>query len=394
MAAFVIASMEQNSNPSFKKNISAMFTMQLQNHGMPNHITVCHSYPLVTSAFKAWDVELRENPHAPSKAPVYSLDAVSAILELPLTTDQERLDAAISADRHSNARRIGECWNTLSNQVKRVAATKEHPRMFEMTLNKNKSNQTGDLSRGLENLTYTIPCRCCVVLKATNRLAELNKFKRDIKNSPFLPCVVPCPFKVFTEYLDHCPDPFGQERDMERATEFRLTGKTSKDPLKLYRALAPTGDRRLTLNPLGQGSFGRSAERLNARLPEEYQHETGATKTHGARAFVVTEAIRAGMSDAAICSVTKHKDSKSLQKYHRVNRATLNSTSLTIAEAQVKASTAESDDDYVSDVEDFGRPPAVSSSSGGGMTVNLEDFGRPPAVSSSPGGGMTVNFYR
>ena len=98
-----------------------------------------------------------------------------------------------------------------------------------------------------------------------------------------------------------------------------------------FLPMNPTGsERRLQLTPLGEGSFGDSSSRLNDRLPEEFQHLSGAKRCHGARSFVTTNAIRAGLSDAAVCAVTKHRDPSSLLTYHAVNTESLNRASLAI----------------------------------------------------------------
>ena len=165
----------------------------------------------------------------------------------------------IHVDRHSNGRRKVDCWRTQSNNTHKCPAIGKDPRHIRMHVSKNKSNISGSLVRGEENLTYTVPCSCEQGLKALAP-ARCAAFKKTMKTLPFIRCPLPCAFQIMSDYIDACPDPDGHDHEVSHP---------EKAPLKLYRAITSQGDRRLPVNPSGGNSFGPSAERLNARLPED-----------------------------------------------------------------------------------------------------------------------------
>jgi hypothetical protein len=134
-----------------------------------------------------------------------------------------------------------------------VAATASTPRLHRWVQKSSKNDPENNLPAS--SRTTVVACICIEIAEGPDR----QKFMQQLAVTPFCPCIVPCPFQHIKNYVDHIPDPYGNEAKIAEQsgnivkTELKNPDNTFKQH-NFFRALTTRGqpDRMFTLNNLGK----------------------------------------------------------------------------------------------------------------------------------------------
>jgi hypothetical protein len=262
----------------------------------------------------------------------FSKEAIGKILELDIEVHGDYLKKAFMVITIFTAMRVQDAHTLRSRGCSMVPATVQVPRHYKLILDQTKNDKNG--TGPVDGRTYLLGCLC-----RSNLTDDKQKkaFDKDVRKSPNTDCWTACPFQVIKEYLAEIPDPFGQERELERVETVTL------EPLPFFRAQHSVGKRQYLLKPLGKNMLSAIPKYINSRLPLELQvsNATG----HSGRTTFITHAINSGTAPEVVAKASKHKDPKSLMQYHHVDANTLLAPSMTLLPTEEKGCESNANDD-------------------------------------------------
>ena len=178
---------------------------------------------------------------------------------------------------------------TTNNWVK-CAADQTSTRHWKLVLPKTKTDPKG--LGPVANRTSIVPCICLTNIDKK----EKAKFLKDMKCDSFCSCLVLCPFDSLSNYMNKCP----QKSHDDDSTE-----------LSFLRAVTARGDRTLTEHKLGESEVKKCIQRINLKLPEQFQLDK-VGKNIG-RYTAASICMNNNVDSVATSFATKHKCMESLK---------------------------------------------------------------------------------
>ena len=251
------------------------------------------------------------------KAEDFSPEAIDAVLKLDFLDNADLLALAVTVVTIFTGMRIQDCVRLYSDNIIKDPHSPADPRHFRLVLEQTKNDIEG--TGPAHGLSYYLPCICL-----SSQSARLNvKFATLCAADPWVPCIVPCPFHIFDEYLCTLPDPYGLEWiSLGPHPAGEVTGRP-----RAFRALTTRGiNRYFTRQPLGVNSMRSCLPTVNSRLPDSLKllHPIG----HSGRKTFVSVAINEKVAPEIVCLASKHKDAKTLVGYIAPSPLSLMSASL------------------------------------------------------------------
>jgi len=153
-------------------------------------------------------------------------------------------------------------------------------------------------------------------------------FKRGLQVSAGLcECLLGCPFGLMRSYIRLLPDPQGSERERERV------GDPGIQALALFRAVKTLGLYEFTKSPLGVNTLRGCIQKVNARLPKEFQ--ISKCTGHSGRMTMVTTSVNEGVDPTIVALASKHRDPSTLKGYIKPNTSTMMSAARAICKEQI-----------------------------------------------------------
>ena len=257
-----------NYHKSQYKKMNGALNWLGSKHSLSNYFDFPHEWPLMTLAstvsskpfnivifrgrskhfvlnliVQEWRADWREHPQHAVKAGVIRVEGVKNIYDLTGSTTRELLDLAVGSIMLSAGKRADDVYKFRSNEYQMLPCDRDCPRRHRWIQRTSKGDPE---SNGPESdRTTVVACICLELLDDEDRDAFIEKLKID----PFCNCVESCPFQHIKNYSLNVPDPFGEDRDSEIATE---GVQSLKPPLHFVRALSTRGSRSFTKGNLGK----------------------------------------------------------------------------------------------------------------------------------------------
>jgi len=144
-------------------------------------------------------VRLKFTPYFVNKKPPYSLDSLTAVLQLESATPEELRDQALAVWTCFSSMRMEDVDFAKTNEFTIKSADANNARRIVAVLRRTKNDKDG--TGPVAGRTFVLPCICLEGLSAPEKKA----FAKKQQQEQFCECLSNCPFKCVKEYLDACP---------------------------------------------------------------------------------------------------------------------------------------------------------------------------------------------
>lgn len=144
-------------------------------------------------------MRLKITPYFVDKKPPFSLESLTALLQLESESPEEVRDHALAAWTCFSSMRMEDVDYAKTNEFTIKAADTNNARRIVAVLRRTKNDKTG--TGPVAGRTFVLPCICMEGLIAPEKKAFAKKQQQD----QFCACLSSCPFKTVKKYLDACP---------------------------------------------------------------------------------------------------------------------------------------------------------------------------------------------